>query len=141
MMKPHCSFIFVLINSCMCFTLIILYTGSFYYDPDSQFNMSSLTRLEAAGIKVVTALQDNIDYLKTEIGLSTSQNVDSVQRVIEWWEEKRDNCPPITWRTWLDILSKVMSLRELNQIEEYLQYGEYNSIVCTLIIVSFYRSQ
>ena len=86
--------------------------------------MSSLTRLEAAGVKVVTALRHNIDYLNTELGLYEN----SVQCVIKQWEYRRrqavKDCPPKTWRSLLRILSQEMNLRELSQrIEDYLQHG------------------
>ena len=99
-------------------------------DPDSQFNMSSLTKLEAAGIKVVTALQDNIEYLGNKI----YHFGDSVENVTEQWEVRdteRQN-PPMTWRSLLNIISQGMNMRELSQqLEDYLQHGE-NTITLTV---------
>ena len=94
--------------------------------------MSSLTRLEAAGIKVVTALRDNIKYLRRKLSLPAHQySVDSVQSVVEQWEVIKDYMfirqeipPPMTWRSLLHILSKGMNLKELSQqIEDYFQHG------------------
>ena len=87
--------------------------------------MSSLTRLEAGGIKIVTALHHNIDYLKTELDLHGRL---SVQDVIEKWEYRGrqavKNCPPRTWRSLLRIISQGMNLTGLSQqIEDYLQHG------------------
>ena len=88
--------------------------------------MGSLTRLEAAGIKVVTALQDNIDYLEKNIGLTASKGVTNpVEHVMEQWEGRKDP-PPKTWKTLLKIISQVMDLKELSQqIEDYLLEGKF----------------
>ena len=76
------------------------------YDPDSRFTMSSLAKLEAAGIKVVTALQDNIDYLKTKLGLPA--HLYTINSVVKQWEddvisgqEAVKATPPMTWMSLL----------------------------------------
>ena len=90
------------------------------YDPDSPFYISSLISLEAAGIKVVTALQHNLEYLKIELGLYDHSFF--VQHVIEQWEVRGQ--PPRTWRSLLHIISQGMNLTGLSQqIEDYLQHG------------------
>ena len=62
------------------------------YDPDSRFKISSLTRLEAAGIKVVTALEHNLESIET-----------------------------FTWAELLEFISSELNLKELGQqIEAYL---------------------
>ena len=104
------------------------------YDPDSRFSMSHLTRLEAAEIKVVTALRDNIDSLKKclKLGLTRSKNVPyppGLEHVMDMWAwESREDCPLMTWRSLLHIILQKLNLRELSQhVEYYLQYGElYN---------------
>ena len=100
------------------------------YDPDSRFTMSSLTRLEAAGIKVVTALRDNIDYLKRKLGLLAARPY-SINSVVKKWEvsalsgQKAVKAPPpMTWRSLLQILSQGMNLKDLSQqIEDFFQRG------------------
>ena len=94
------------------------------YDSNSQFYISSLARLEAAGIKVVSALRDNFDCLKKTLGLTASKDVaETVEHVMELWEGKKDSVP-MTWRKLLQIVSQVMDLKELSQqIENYLLEG------------------
>ena len=109
------------------------------YDPDSQFTMSSLTKLEAAGIKVVTALQDNIDYLETKLlPAHLLGHLDSVQSVVEQWKDYmlsgKEAPPPMTWRLLLHILSQGMNLKELSQkIEDYFQHGGELYFTCNYI--------
>ena len=90
--------------------------------------MSSLTRLEAAGIEVVKALHRNMSKLEKTLGIygNPDRNASNlVLEVVEQWED-RGGYPPRTWRTLLDIISQGMNLRELGQqIEDYLQYGGY----------------
>ena len=110
------------------------------YDPDSRFTMSSLARLEAAGIKVVSALQDNIKNLRNKILRSgvTVQSVIEEWSVIEWKVQVHgtEQCPPMTWRSLLDIISQGMNMRALSQqIEDHLQHGE-NTITLILRVVS-----
>ena len=107
------------------FTAVLLICSVSPYDPDSRFNMSYLTRLEEAGIKVVTALSDNINCLETELGLCVGENVTNpFKHMMELWEV-RNKLPPMTWRALLNIISQGMNLRELSQqIEDYLQHGK-----------------
>ena len=104
------------------------------YDPDSRFTMSSLTRLEEVGIKVVTALRDNIEYLKRKLGLPAAYSISSM---VEQWEDdvlsSQEAPPPMTWRSLLHILSQGMNLKELSQqIGDYFQHGGELYFTCTV---------
>ena len=108
----------------MCYALISYVFPVSPYDPDSRFYMSSLASLETAGIKVVTALRDNIDRLEKTLGLHAIKEKNPVEYVMELWECE-PNDPPKTWKTLLKIISQVMDLRELcQQIEDYLLEGK-----------------
>ena len=93
-----------------------------------RFSISSLLRLEHAGVKVVTALQDNIAQLQSELwpeginqeGLSKRE---CLELVIERWE-------PRTWASLFETIAK-MNLTGLDQqIEDCLagksQIHSYN---------------
>ena len=83
------------------------------YDPDCRFSWSSLSRLEAAGIPVVTSLAEKQKRLVAAIGVTCDGSVEDVTR--KWLEKKKP-----TWRLLYDMLKK-LDLEELSeQIEDYL---------------------
>ena len=86
------------------------------YEPDSQFSMNSLDRLEATGIQIFTSLCN----LRTElVDILGVDKLLSISRVISEWVSGKSSHPP-TWRTLLSILRK-LDLGELSQqIEDYL---------------------
>jgi hypothetical protein len=93
------------------------------YHPDSYFDVSTLSRLEAAGIPVVTTLQNNLPQFAAAIDVSSGayHNVIGAYHSVmnTWIVEDEGSCPP-TWRSLHGIL-KGLGLEELSQqIEEYL---------------------
>ena len=89
------------------------------YDPDSRFSKGALSRLEAAGIPVLTSLK-KVD----KKNLAAAFRVQNTGDVLENWASAgnilstRDRCP--TWRTLYEVLSE-LDLEELSQeIEDYL---------------------
>ena len=86
------------------------------YNPDSQFSMSSLSRLEATGIEIFTSLNDLQTELEDILGVNKSW---SVSRAISEWVLGRSRNAP-TWRTLLDILRQLDLVELSQQIEDYL---------------------
>ena len=85
------------------------------YNPDSQFSKGALSRLEAAGIPVLTSLEKVDEKLAAAIG---AQNT---SKVLKKWAsgEFLSTRPPI-WRTLYEVMRE-LDLEELSQeIEEYL---------------------
>ena len=82
------------------------------YNPDSQFSKGALSRLEAAGIPVLTSLEKVDEKLAAAIG---AQNT---SKVLKKWAsgEFLSTRPP----TWYEVMRE-LDLEELSQeIEEYL---------------------
>ena len=82
-------------------------------DPDSRFSISSLARLEAAGIKVVTALEHHLKSIKTffHAGLKTVTTLELDLKSIKIF----------TWVELLEFIIGELNLKELGQqIEAYL---------------------
>ena len=96
------------------------------YDPDSRFNMNSLSRLEeGVGIKIVTSLAEIPTQLAAVLGMKGREQ--EVEIVIGKWESGQSQ-HPITWRSLLDIL-KELDLEDLSQeIEDYM-HGEQGMCV------------
>ena len=85
------------------------------------FNVSSLLRLEHAGVKVVTALLNNIVQLQTAVDIAWQEGVDweglskdvFLEMMIEHWE-------PRTWASLFKTIA-IMNLPGLDQqIEDCL---------------------
>ena len=75
------------------------------YDPDGQFSMSFLTRLEAAGIKVMTTLRKHT--------YAQLQSID-IEKILT-------DAQISTWAALLNFIINVLKLRDLGQqIEDYL---------------------
>ena len=100
------------------------------FDPDGSFAMHSLSRLEAAGINIVTLLSRNILQLASCVGvtldeldlieLSRNRNYsEGLEIVIDLWKSRRSN-RPVTWRSLLDTLLELNLVETSLQIEEYL---------------------
>ena len=83
------------------------------YDPDSQFSVGALSRLEAAGIPVLTELEKVGDW-------SLSADTTSHKAFDDMWFSKKLGTRPPTWRSLYEVLRE-LDLEELSQeIEEYL---------------------
>ena len=97
------------------------------YDPDSQFSMSALCRLENKGIGVLTSLETqhmdlaevvNIEIAEKACGYSSPRN--SVEFIVRQWTLGDDPTLPPTWRSLYKVLRK-LGLVELSQkIEKFL---------------------
>ena len=93
------------------------------YDPDSEFSMNSLCRLEeGAGIKIVTTLAEIAAQLAAVLGVELRRGEEQVEMVIGKWESGQSK-HPITWRSLLDIL-KELDLEDLSQEIENYMHGE-----------------
>ncbi len=101
------------------------------YDPDTPFTMSSLSKLEGAGMNIATLLSRNISRLASCV---LDENVNQqlmqrhnkpLERIINLWKSGRSN-RSATWRTLLE------TLLELNLVELSLQIEEYFSGECIL---------
>ena len=123
------------------------------YDPECQFNMSSLTRLEAANIPVVTALSpaymqlasaaevtlDKDTKQKMMLGVDENQRLETL---IEQWQAGRSQLPP-TWRSLKDALRK-MNMEILSQqiksfyfdFNEFLPDEIYHRLICLISTVA-----
>ena len=85
------------------------------YNPDSQFSKGALSRLEAAGIPVLTSLEKVDEKLAAAIGV---QNTSKVLK--KWASGEFLSTRPPTWRTLYEVMRE-LDLEELSQeIEEYL---------------------
>ncbi len=96
------------------------------YDPDTPFTMPSLSKLEGAGMNIVTLLSRNISRLVSCVLDEPLQHQNkSLKKVIDLWKSGRSN-RSATWRTLLE------TLLELNLVELSLQIEEYFSGECIL---------
>ena len=87
------------------------------YDPDSQFTTSALSRLEAAGIPVITSLQNVDGKMANAIGAA---HLSSLDAMLEWWVSGGTSPVPPTWRSLYGVLRE-LDLEELAQeIQDYL---------------------
>ena len=91
---------------------------------DDRFYLSSLAKLEAAGVLILSALEKRCTLLAEKTGLVdyTLTNT-SPREALEWilsgWHNAWTSCEP-TWRSLLEVLKK-MNLEDLAQeILEYL---------------------
>ena len=92
------------------------------YDPDSQFSEDALSRLEAAGIPVLTSVWEEDKELQvamaTDIGHQLEDPSCELLEMIVY--RKLSRTRPPTWRSLHEVLRK-LDLEELSQeIEEYL---------------------
>ena len=86
------------------------------YNPDSQFSMSALSRLEVTGVGIFSSLND----LHTELAdILSLDKLLSLREVISKWVSGRSRHPP-TWRTLHDILRNLDLVELSQQIEDYL---------------------
>ena len=86
------------------------------YDPESHFSRSALSRLEAAGIPVVTSLAKVPEKLAETIGVLRNSATDNI---VQQWISGKSSRPP-TWRSLYDVLME-LDLEEIGQeIKEYL---------------------
>ena len=97
------------------------------YNPDSQFTIKALSRLEATGIKIDTSLYGLHTKLVDILGVDKSL---SVSEAISEWVSGRSHHPP-TWRRLLDVLRKLDLVELSQQIEDYLS-GE-----CVLVYMLY----
>ena len=86
------------------------------YNPDSQFSMIALNKLEETGLQIVSSLDNVCTELKDILGLN---KLLFVREVISEWVSGRSGHPP-TWRTLLDILRQLNLVELSQQIEDYL---------------------
>ena len=96
------------------------------FDLDGPFRMSALSKLEYAGVHILTSLKANYDQLMTHTGVRISyvykDSPEDVEKVIHEWESGRTHFPP-TWKSLLKEL-KELHLKELSQQIENFLYGE-----------------
>lgn len=106
------------------------------YDPNGTFDISSLHKLEDAGIKVVTSCLDNFSSLQSAVGIVLSKKnkvnwrgeqrseLECLEVVVRRWGLRKGHHPP-NWRSLLQVVSE-MGLKGLSQqLENYLT-GEYS---------------
>ena len=92
--------------------------------------MSVLSRLEAAGIRVVTSLEENLKQLAEKIGVSSP----NYYTIMTKWVESEGNSPP-TWKS-LHAVLRELHLEKLSQeIEEYLSCK-----LCSYIVLLYVPS-
>ena len=89
------------------------------YDPDSQFSKSALSRLEAAGIPVLTSLKGmGVKKIADSIGVDCPSYWCNI--LDEWASGKISGNRPPTWRSLYGVMRE-HDLKKLSQeIEEYL---------------------
>ena len=88
------------------------------YDPDSQFSKGALSKLEAAGIPVLTSLENVGKELAAAIGSHYTSDCNVLLE--EWASEEISSTRPPTWRSLYEVMRE-LDLEELSQeIEEYL---------------------
>ena len=101
------------------------------FNPENQFSMGALSRLEGVGIPVVTSLAKVHTELIQAAGITlehqhVSDSAQAVEIVIRKWESPGKSRLPPTWTSLFSILKK-LELKELSmQIEDYLS-GEWRS--------------
>lgn len=109
------------------------------FDPDSVFDMCALSKLEAAGVEVVTSLYKVYKQFAIAAGLSVDlkhHQVESAEKcvdvLIQQWLDGGWNPQPPTWRLLFNIL-RTLNLEELSeQIREYFTSEWSNTSLITL---------
>ena len=87
------------------------------YDRDSRFSMGALSRLEAAGIPVLTSLEKvDEEKLSAVIGVHPS-DFDVLE---EWASGEITGTRPPIWRTLYEVLRELDLEELIQEIEEYL---------------------
>ena len=86
--------------------------------------MSSLNRLQLAGINIVTSLLGNLTQLQSVIGITSTENklntMNCLEIVIDKWSNGQGHYPP-TWRSLVEKVLGAINLNELSQqILEYM---------------------
>ena len=88
--------------------------------------MLALSKLEYAGVQIITSLKAIHYQLTAHIGISVGTYYrdpeEYVKQAIILWKSGR-SCFPPTWKSLLSVLKK-LNLEELSQqIKDYLMYG------------------
>ena len=120
------------------------------YYPESQFSMSSLSRLEDAGIGVVTSLAKVHNEVMSAAGITLdvesqvrmymigSKDIDFLEIIISRWESGCSRYPP-TWKPLHDILNK-LNLKHLSQqIEAHFGENGISYKMAGLLLISKLR--
>lgn len=91
------------------------------YDPDSEFSVTALSRLEDVGIKIESALVENLTQLLSVVGIALDKNMEEggsylLKNAIAKWKHEK----AVTWRILLEDVLPEMDLKDLS-----LQIGDY----------------
>lgn len=115
------------LKACLVTTFCVVFIFAVSaYSPDIEFTTRAFSKLEAAGIPVVTTLEKVYGQLKETAMVLPGFFIpwyltpeESFETVIEQWIAGKSILPP-TWRSLYNVLRK-LNLGELSdQIEEYL---------------------
>ena len=94
------------------------------FDPNHNFTMSALSKVEVAGIPVMSSLNSFYGYIQFKLGFhcTTPHNMSSIQLLADWSARAQGELPP-TWRSLLHIIRQ-LGLDDLGfEIEAYLKSG------------------
>ena len=98
------------------------------FDLDGPFRMSALSKLEYAGVHIITSLKAIHNQLMIHTGVRISyiytNSLEHVEKVVHEWESGRTRFPS-TWKSLLNEL-KELNLEGLSQQIENFLYGEYS---------------
>ena len=100
-------------------TIIISTVPSF--DPESQFTMEALSRLEGVGVTIFNKLEDYKQPLQSVIGIETvdvSAELNSFS-ILKTWLQGHANIRP-TWKHFIWALREIQLSHLADQIESYL---------------------
>ena len=100
----------------------MLTTAVTRFNADSKFTMAALSRVEAAGIPLMSSLNNYTQQIVTMFGLSSVSSLD-LNTVLKIWSSCGEKAPP-TWRNLLQLIQQLHLDDLAQQVEAYLCGGE-----------------
>ena len=99
----------------------MLTTAVTRFNADSKFTMAVLSRVEAAGIPLMSSLNNCTQQILTLFGLGSLPSLD-LNTVLNIWSSCGEKAPP-TWRNLLQLIRQLHLDDLAQQVEAYLCGG------------------
>ena len=89
------------------------------FDPDSQFNMNSIKKLDGVGVPVLSPLTQALEDKRLLQALEMVEEYRSLEDMIRFWVNGKGSLPG-TWRAMIDVLRDLDYQKESQEIKDYL---------------------
>ena len=97
------------------------------FNADNKFTMEALSRVEAAGIPLISSLNNYTQQIVTMFDLSSLSSLDLIT-VLKIWSSCGEKAPP-TWRNLLQVIRQLHLDDLAQQVEAYLCGGTLKKFV------------